>query len=423
MNEILSLFLKSGKVSTDTRKIEKGSIFFALKGPNFNGNEFAQKAIDLGAIKSVIDEPKYQNENTILVDNVLKSLQDLSSNFRKHLNLKVIGLTGSNGKTTTKELLNKALATKYKVFSTPGNFNNHIGVPLTLLSTPKATEFAIVEMGDNKPGDIKELCDIALPDIGFITNIGKDHIEGYGDMAGNIATKKELVDFLVKEKKPFIYSSDSENVTGLANGIENKIEINSYLQESNFEKLNSNPFVTFSIAGKTFQTNLVGDYNLENIKFALAISNYLGVDYIAASQAICSYSPENNRSQFIETAANQVILDAYNANPSSVENALNSFLKIDTNLKKVLVLGDMLELGNISKKEHLNVLNRLSLEKDLGVYLVGKIYYQYRNDFEFSFFETTNKANEYFEKNSIKKALVLFKGSRGIALEKLIDNF
>ena len=423
MNNLLSIFLKSGKISTDTRKIERGSIFFALKGPNFNGNKFAEKAISLGAIVAVIDEPEYQNENTILVDDTLKGLQQLAHDYRNTISVKVIGLTGSNGKTTTKELLSKALGTKFNVFSTPGNFNNHIGVPLTLLSIPLNTDFAIIEMGDNKPGDIKELCEIACPDLGFITNIGKDHIEGYGSMEGNIATKKELVDYLDQNNRLFIYSSDSENVPNLAFGIKKSLEINNYLSSYNFKQLPSNPFVTYEIGENFYETNLVGDYNFENIKFSIAISLYLEVELPTSNKAICSYSPVNNRSQFIKTSNNEVILDAYNANPSSVENALKSFLKIKSDLPKVAILGDMLELGNISKEEHLNVLNKLDNQNDVKPFFVGSIYFQFKDKFDYTFFENTEDANNYFKINTIKKALVLFKGSRGIALEKLLENF
>lgn len=423
MNNLLSIFLKSGKISTDTRKIEKGSIFFALKGPNFNGNKFAKKAISLGAILAVIDEPEYQNENTILVDDTLKSLQQLAHDYRNTISAKVIGLTGSNGKTTTKELLSKALGTKFNVFSTPGNFNNHIGVPLTLLSIPQNTDFAIIEMGDNKPGDIKELCEIACPDFGFITNIGKDHIEGYGTMEGNIATKKELVDYLDQNNKLFIFSSDSENVPNLAIGIKKSLEINDYLSIFNFKQLPSNPFVTYEIGDTCYETKLVGDYNFENIKFSIAISHYLDVELPTSSEAICSYSPVNNRSQFIKKSNNEVILDAYNANPSSVENALNSFFNVKSDFPKIAILGDMLELGDISKEEHLNVLNKLNNQNDVKPLFVGSIYFQFSDKFDFTFFENTEEASKYFEKNAIKKALVLFKGSRGIALEKLLEKF
>jgi len=422
-NNLLSLFIKAGKVSTDTRKIEKGSIFFALKGPNFNGNKYAKQAIEKGAFKAVIDEDEFQNEDTILVEDVLKALQKLAADYRKTLKTKIIGLTGSNGKTTTKELLTLALASKFKVFSTPGNLNNHIGVPLTLLQISKETDFAIVEMGDNKPGDIIELCEIANPDIGFITNIGMDHLEGYGTMEGNIATKKELVDFLEKKNKPFIYCADSENVPQIISSKTTSIEINSFLKNSNFKALPSNPFVNYKVQEVVWKTNLVGDYNIENIKFAIAISLYFGADPNLLNKAICNYIPSNNRSQYLKTENNEVILDAYNANPSSVANAIESFLKIRSSLPKVLILGDMLELGQISEQEHLKVLERVFQLPEIKGVFVGSIYSKFKSKYNFSFFENTQQAFEFFEKESIKKALVLFKGSRGIALEKLLPNF
>lgn len=422
-DKILALFLKHKSVSTDTRKITENSIFFALKGPNFNGNQFAEKAISLGASYAVIDEPQYQTEKTILVENSLLALQKLANNYRNTLQTKIIALTGSNGKTTTKELLLSALQTKFSAYGTPGNFNNHIGVPLTILQITPKTDLAIIEMGDNKPGDIAELCAITQPDIGFITNIGKDHIEGYGTMEKNIATKNELPQYLNKHKKPFFYSASSENIEGIAENCSSEFDVDRMAKQLKISQLKSNPFVRIKIDETIYETQLIGDYNFQNIIFSLCLSHYLNCDLHASALAICNYQPKINRSQLHQTESNQLILDAYNANPSSVENALYSFFKLETSLKKVVVLGDMLELGSIAEEEHLKMLHLLQAHPEVESYFIGKTYFQYKRDFDFSFFQNTAEAKEFFEKKAIKKALILLKGSRGIALENLIGAF
>ena len=275
--ELLDHFLKLKVVSTDTRNIKPNSIFFSLKGPNFNGNKFAKEAIKKGASLAVIDEVEYQNENTILVKDALKSLQDLARDYRIHLGLKVIAITGSNGKTTTKELLVNALSKKYNTYGTPGNFNNHIGVPLTLLNLQKETEIAVIEMGDNKPGDIAELCEIALPDYGFVTNVGKDHLEGYGTMSKNIRTKDELHKYLSENNNFIFYNSNDQYYNDYTINTDHSFDISSLLSKKTIKQNASNPFVNFSINNEYYSTNLIGDYNLIKIITTYSIAHHFNV--------------------------------------------------------------------------------------------------------------------------------------------------
>ena len=414
---LLQLFLKHGKVSTDTRSIIPNSIFFALKGPNFNGNKFAKEALEKNAAWAVIDEKEYRTEKTILVDDVLLALQQLAKEYRQYLNLRIIGLTGSNGKTTTKELLHRVLLTKHKTFSTPGNLNNHIGVPLSLLQIPKDTEYAIIEMGDNKPGDIQELCEIAEPNLGFITNIGKDHIEGYGSIEGNLHTKNELFKYLNQKGNAGFFSERDPLVSRIGKELKSLNTIESFAKKINIKQAPSNPFVCFSIDNRVFQTQLVGDYNYQNILFAISIGLFCGVEPLVAADAVCSYKPENNRSQLIKSTNNTIILDAYNANPTSVELALKSFLNYSSKLPKVAILGDMLELGVIADEEHLAILDWLNNQSEIQPVLVGSIYIKFKEKYDFSFYESTTQLIDRLKKDPIKKALVLLKGSRGIKLE------
>lgn len=414
---LLQLFLKHLKVSTDTRNITPNSLFFALKGPNFNGNKFAKEALRKKAAYAIIDEKEYHSENTILVDDVLLALQQLAKEYRQYLKLQIIGLTGSNGKTTTKELLYRVLSSKFKTFSTPGNLNNHIGVPLSLLQIPKGTEYAIIEMGDNKPGDIKELCKIAEPNLGFITNVGKDHIEGYGSIEGNLNTKNELFEYLNQNGNTGFFSESDPLVSRIGKELKSPNNIESFAKKINIKQAPSNPFVCFSIDDNIFQTQLVGDYNYQNILFAISIGFFCGVVPLAAANAICSYKPENNRSQLMETAKNTIILDAYNANPTSVELALNSFKKYSSGMPKVAILGDMLELGEIAQDEHFAILEWLKNQSEIQPILVGSIYFKFKEKFHFTFYESPSQLIEGLKKEPIKKALVLLKASRGIKLE------
>lgn len=429
MNEmrkkILEIFLSCNRVCTDTRKIQKGAVFFALKGDNFNGNKFAHDALNNGCDYAVIDEPNVipaGDNRYILVDNVLTSLQNLATDYKNTLNAKIVAITGSNGKTTTKELTAKVLGMKYKVAATPGNFNNHIGLPLTILSAPKNTEILLLEMGDNQPGDIKELCEIAEPHYGIITNIGKDHIEGFGTFEGNIKSKDELFQYLQEQGGTILYNSIIPYVPELAERVTHKIPYGS--GEAIDLKLEScDPFIVYQETSGTYnyETKLIGKYNFENLLTAYALGLTFDVTVDDIHQALCNYEPKNNRSQYIQTkAGNDVILDAYNANPSSVEPALENFNELDTSKKKLIILGDMLELGNSSAEEHENIVMLLRNLAFDDVVLVGTEFAKVAGDF--LSFKSTDDALNHFNENPVKERAVLVKGSRGLKLERVLDS-
>ncbi|WP_452231517.1 UDP-N-acetylmuramoyl-tripeptide--D-alanyl-D-alanine ligase [Lacinutrix sp. MEBiC02595] len=421
IGQLHQLFLQCNTVSTDTRKIETNTMFFALKGDNFNGNTFTEQALKNGAKYVVVDEAEYLiNKQTILVENVLKTLQALASYHRNYLKVKIIALTGSNGKTTTKELINAALSQKYKTVATVGNLNNHIGVPLTLLSMNTNTEIGIVEMGANHLNEIELLCNIAQPDYGYITNFGKAHLEGFGSMEGVIKGKTELYHYLIKNKKPIFFNADDAIQTE---------KLSSYITKYGFSQTNkeyyqiemveANPFVKLKAEDQIITSNLIGAYNFTNLCAATTIAKHFDVPLKDIKTGIESYTPQNNRSQIITIENNNVILDAYNANPSSMQVALVNF----SNLKernKIVILGDMFELGSEAEKEHQNIAQLaidLSLDK---IYLIGE-----------NFFKTetpSDKVKKYksFEtfKNNFEKpknATLLIKGSRGMALERTLD--
>ncbi len=419
--QLHELFLQCNLVSTDTRKIETNSMFFALKGDNFNGNTFAQQALENGAKYVIIDEADFViNKQTILVDNVLKTLQALATYHRNYLKVNIIALTGSNGKTTTKELINAALSQKYKTVATVGNLNNHIGVPLTLLSMNNDTEIGIVEMGANHLKEIALLCNIAQPDYGYITNFGKAHLEGFGSMEGVIKGKTELYNYLTENKKHIFINADDPIQTNKLDNYSSKHGFSqTNTQYYTIELLEANPFVQIKVEDQIISSNLIGAYNFTNLCAATTIAKYFDVSLKDIKTGIERYTPKNNRSQIITIENNKVILDAYNANPSSMEAALTNF----SNLKdknKVVILGDMFELGNEAEKEHQNIAQlAIDLNFEL-VYLIGE-----------NFFKTetpSDKAKKYnsfeafkthFEKT--KNATLLIKGSRGMALERTLD--
>ena len=421
---IHSQFLETTGPCTDTRNILPNSMFFALKGGNFNGNEFALKAIEDGCKYAIVDENKYAiDERFILVNDVLEALQDLANYHRKQFTIPVIAITGSNGKTTTKELIGAILETTYKTLYTKGNLNNHIGVPLTLLELNKSHEVAIIEMGANKPGDIKELAEIAEPNYGIITNIGTAHIEGFGSLEGVINTKKELYDFILKVKgKIFINHEDK-----LLNDIVPKSisHITYGEQERSYiygELAKLTPFVhlewrTNKYVSPIIETKLVGKYNFTNFLAAIAVGLYLDVDKNEINKALTRYNPSNNRSQVKVTQNNTIIVDCYNANPSSMFSALESFKEIE-NDNKVAILGDMLELGNISQTEHQKTVDYLK-EHALTAYLVGSEFEKTKTNN--AIFATTEELISYLNSHSLSDSLILLKGSRGIQLEKVLE--
>ena len=420
LNQLHQHFLESGKISTDTRKIEEGSLFFALKGPNFNANEFAQEALDKGAALSIVDQKEYQTSNkTILVDNVLETLQKLATYHRNQCTAKVISLTGSNGKTTTKELIHAVLSKKYKTIATQGNLNNHIGVPLTLLSITPETEIAIVEMGANHQGEIAFLSSLAQPDFGYITNFGKAHLEGFDGVEGVIKGKSELYDYLqANDKHVFLNADDPIQLKKLGPYIKKFGFSQNNSQYYPIQMVEAAPFLKVKFEAILVDTNLVGEYNFTNCASAILMGKYFNVPPHAIKTALECYTPENKRSQLLEKKVTQIVLDAYNANPTSMEAALKNFSRFETG-NKIVFLGDMFELGASATSEHQYIADLL---KELGfkdVFLVGENFAKTKGPFK------TFQSFADFEKNVnlkiLAKSHLLIKGSRGMAMERILD--
>lgn len=420
LEQLHTLFLKHPTVCTDTRKITEGCIFFALKGPNFNGNTFAGEAIENGAAYVVIDEEQYKRSGKhLLFGDVLETLQKLSTFHRNYSSAKVISLTGSNGKTTTKELINVVLSKKYRTIATQGNLNNHIGVPLTLLSIKPDTEIAIVEMGANHQREIAFLSSIAQPDFGYITNFGKAHLEGFGGVEGVIKGKSELYDYLILNNKyVFLNADDSIQKRKLefyTKKIGFSIEDHQYYI---IKFLGANPFVIIEFENEKVETQLIGKYNFSNCCAAILMGKYFNVPIEDIKNAIESYRPQNNRSQIIDKKDFRIILDAYNANPSSMKVALENFEIVDAP-KKYLFLGDMFELGKDAEKEHQTIVD---YTKELGftdVYLIGENFSKTQTLFKkFNSFEDLKKN---INTTSLDRGNVLIKGSRGMALERILE--
>lgn len=415
-------FLESSGVSTDSRNVPVKSIFFALKGDNFNGNMFAQEALDKGAFKVVIDEKKFHKDTgeTILVENVLVTLQQLAYFHRNYLGLHIISLTGSNGKTTSKELINAVLSQKFKTVATKGNLNNHIGVPLTLLSMDSETEIGIVEMGANHLGEIKMLSEIAKPDFGYITNFGKAHLEGFGSLEGVIQGKTELYQFLKDHnKKIFVNANDSkqlENSKGIS-----RITFGDSNADYVIKLLDSTNHLLVEYNGTEIQSNLVGVYNFANVSAAIAIGAYLNVSVNDIKQGIENYVPSNNRSQLMQRGSNTILLDAYNANPTSMMAALENFKQTKGD-NKVIFLGDMFELGTDSEAEHQSIVNFLT-ENNFGkVFLTGSNFYKTKNSAShIKQFKTFDDLKEMIKTQELENTTVLIKASRGMALERILD--
>lgn len=421
LNQLYELYLAHATVSTDTRKITENCIFFALKGDNFNGNTYAAEALAKGAAYAVIDQEEFiTSERHILVKDVLKTLQNLATVHRNHSDARIISLTGSNGKTTTKELINAVLSKKYKTIATKGNLNNHIGVPLTLLSIQENTEIAIVEMGANHQKEIDFLCQIAQPDFGFITNFGKAHLEGFGSVEGVIKGKSELYDYLLENDKTVFLNADDPVQVKKLDGYIKKIGFST--NKSQFyqiEFLNATPFVKIKVEDKTIETNLIGSYNFTNCAAAILMGKYFNVPLDDIKTAIESYSPENNRSQLLEKNGHHIILDAYNANPTSMKAALDNFANMK-GVEKVIFLGDMFELGSTARQEH-QAIAELATKLDFdSVFLIGENFN--RTTSQNQTFLTFEKTISYLKDRPLKKnSTILIKGSRGMALERLLD--
>jgi UDP-N-acetylmuramoyl-tripeptide--D-alanyl-D-alanine ligase len=420
---IHSLFLKCNSVSIDTRKIEPNSLFVAIKGDNFDANTFAQVALEKGASFVIIDNKDYFiDQRTILVENSLIALQELAKFHREYLKLPIIALTGSNGKTTTKELINVVLSKKFKTKATVGNLNNHIGVPLTLLSFNSETEIGIVEMGANHKKEIEFLCELTTPDYGYITNFGKAHLEGFGGVEGVIEGKSEMYYYLSQnDKLAFINLEDKIQVEKSNTLKSYSFGVNKEDANVNINSIAANPFVEIQFSHLHIQTHLIGLYNANNINAALTIGKYFGVEDSAIKEALESYIPDNNRSQLITKGTNQIILDAYNANPSSMAVAIDNFLQLD-NSNKIMILGDMFELGKDSQQEHKAIVNSLLDANDIICYFVGKEFFSNQLDKNnFHFYETFDSFSDYLSEAKIKNSSILIKGSRGMALERTLN--
>ncbi|MBK9254691.1 MAG: UDP-N-acetylmuramoyl-tripeptide--D-alanyl-D-alanine ligase [Saprospiraceae bacterium] len=412
------IFQSNPDICTDSRKITPNCLFFALKGENFNGNDFALKAIDMGADYAIVDDVRLaEYKKCIVVDDVLRFLQQLATYHRRSLRVPVIAITGSNGKTTSKELIRDVLRKKFNLIATVGNLNNHIGVPLTILMSKSDTELLIVEMGANHQTEIDFLCRIAEPEFGVITNVGKAHLEGFGGFEGVKKGKSELYRYLSEnEGTIFLNAEDIE----LADLVPSGSRVVSYHPSELLTQVDSDPFITCTYKGGIIKTQLIGSFNLANISLAIAIGNYFGVDDAEIVKSISSYSPDNNRSQLKRKDDNIYVMDAYNANPSSMALSIKSFASSDFE-KKILVIGDMLELGEESKNEHFAIISLINEYKWQDVLYVGKHFYQFNGQFKGNFFLTSTDAANYLHKMDYRNVAFLLKGSRGIALEKIMD--
>lgn len=422
IKSLYNRFLECNSICTDTRKLRKNDFFFALKGDNFNGNEFAKEALKNGAKYALIDEKEYEDKNIFLVKNVLKALQELSTYHRQKLGIPIIALTGSNGKTTTKELINAVLSKKFDTTATVGNLNNHIGVPLTLLSMTEKTEIGIVEMGANHQKEIEFLCKIAQPDFGLITNFGKAHLEGFGSLEGVIKGKSELYDYLrANNKIAFINTDDIKQVKQIG-AYANTITFGSKSNNECIIKfIEANPFVVLSYNNNVIKSNLIGDYNSGNIAIAIALGEYFKVSLDDIKNAIENYYPKNNRSEILKKGSNEIIMDAYNANPTSMEAAISSF---DTLARpnKIAFLGDMFELGESSIAEHQKIVDLIEKMNIKEVFLVGVNFSKTRSKLNnINIFKTFEDIKPLIKNKNISNSSILIKGSRGMAMERILE--
>lgn len=424
MEKLYSFFLEHPQVQTDSRALQKGELFFALRGPNFNGNNYAKAALENGAAGVVIDEPiGIDGDNIFLVEDVLQTLQELALHHRKQFNIPVIAITGSNGKTTTKELIHAVLSSTYRTYTTKGNLNNHIGIPLTLLSIKKDAEMAIIEMGANHQKEIESYCKYVLPTHALINNCGKAHLEGFGGIMGVRKGKGELYDFIATSDGIAFVNSDLDYLMDMSAPIKQKIYYGNHLGSFKTSIVQNDPLLVLEISNSSIHhqkifTRLVGAYNIPNAEAAICIGDYFKIPFDTIRNAIESYIPSNARSQLIEKGSNSIIMDAYNANPSSMQASLENFSKQKIP-HKIVLLGGMMELGEDSVKEHQEIVHLLKSLHFNHVVLVG-------GDFEkvehpFLFFKTSEAASEWLKLHLPKNSTLLIKGSRSMKMEKLLE--
>ena len=422
IEDLYNLYLKCSGISTDSRFIRKDELFFSLKGPNFNGNKYAQKAVESGAKYAVVDEKEFAiDERYILVKNCLESLQEISNYHRNKLKVKVIGITGSNGKTTSKELINSVLKTNFKTIYTHGNLNNHIGVPLTLLKISPETEIAIIEMGANHIGEIALLSRISNPDFGYITNFGKAHLEGFGDEEGVIKGKKELYDQIKRKKGLIFQNSDDDKQIKCIGDYPNVFCFGKSKGDIKYLVKSVNPEIKIKVNETLIHSSLFGNHNVENIMAAVAIGKYFKIDLEKIKTGIEAYIPSNNRSQIISKGSNKIMLDAYNANPSSMYAAIKFFEEFSEK-NKILILGDMFELGKDSNTYHQEIAEYCRNIKNTKIFLVGELFCNTTRFKEFNYSLNIENLISKGDLSKIKNSYLFIKGSRGIKLEKVIDN-
>jgi len=422
IEELYQLFLKHPSVQTDTRKLKNGDLFFALKGENFNGNQFALQALEKGAAYAIVDEADVMlNDRLIVVDDVLSTLQQLAKYHRQQFNIPFLAITGSNGKTTTKELIHAVLSSHFKTYTTEGNLNNHIGIPLTLLKVKSDSEIAVIEMGANHQKEIAGYCRYALPTHGLINNVGKAHLEGFGGIEGVKKGKGELYDFIRENKGTIFINTDFDYLAEMSEGINNKISYGTQNASTTGTLISSEPYLTVAVTSNTeigeISTHLVGDYNLPNVLAAVAAGLYFGVPAGKIKTAIENYIPSNSRSQLIEAGSNKIILDAYNANPSSMQLAIENFAKLPAQ-KKVLMLGAMAELGETSITEHQNIIDLIARFNWHKVVLVGGDFMKIEHPFER--FASSAEAKDWFKNQQFSNTHFLIKGSRSMKMEEIM---
>lgn len=423
IEKIYKLYKTAYTVTTDSRTITQGCVFVALKGEHFDGNDFALNVAEEGIAACVIADRKDlpQHERLFVVEDSLKALQELANYHRKQLDTPIIGITGTNGKTTTKELVSAVLAKKYNILFTQGNFNNQLGVPLTLLRIKPDTELAVIEMGASHPGDINELTGIGEPNYGMITNIGRAHLRDFGGYEGVIKTKNEMYQYIAAHKGLLFVNKDNELLMDLSKSINKVTYGTSNDADIQGKLLSANPYLSVEWNGKKIDTQLVGDYNFENVMAAICIGTYFNVAANDIVEALSSYRPTNNRSQVIETARNRVVMDAYNANPTSMSHSIKNFRNICKS-DNLLILGDMRELGNESEQEHKNILELLKELRFENVYLVGEEFQRVAKNSKFYTFINVEELAQYLQQHPVSGRDILVKGSNSIHLNKIIDS-